>query len=98
MRASPRTRVAPAGAREGVPAGNVAARGVGTSDAAVLRHFPRGRLDQPRPEPGHAVGVDAAELLVIGTAGDDLADRLRAGEATSAVLLAATTLGLASTR
>lgn len=86
-----------AGARDGVPAGNIAAPPAGTPDAAVLRQFPRGRLDQPRQEPGHVVGVDAAELLVIGTAGDDLADRLRAGEATSAVLLAATTLGLAST-
>jgi hypothetical protein len=41
--------------------------------------------------------VDASALLVLATAGDDTADRLRAGEATSAVLLAATTLGLAST-
>ena len=47
--------------------------------------------------PGQEAGVDASELLVISTPGDDAADRLRAGEATSAVLLAATTLGLAST-
>ena len=40
---------------------------------------------------------DAAELLVIATSGDDVLDRLRAGEATSAVLLAATGLGLATT-
>ena len=65
--------------------------------AAPLRQFPRGRLDQPRRVPGQEAGVDASELLVISTAGDDVADRLRAGEATSAVLLAATTLGLAST-
>ena len=65
--------------------------------AAPLRQFPRGRLDQPRREPGQEAGLDASELLVIGTTDDDIADRLRAGEATSAVLLAATTLGLAST-
>ncbi len=34
-------------------------------------------------------------LLVLGTASDDPLSRLRAGEATSAVLLTATTLGLA---
>ncbi len=36
-------------------------------------------------------------MLVITTPGDDVPDRLRAGEATSAVLLAATRLGLATT-
>jgi hypothetical protein len=86
-----------AGARDGVPAGNIAPPSVGAVDAAPLRPFPRGRLDQPRWVPGEDAGADASELLVIGTAGDDIADRLRAGEATSAVLLAATTLGLAST-
>lgn len=39
---------------------------------------------------------DAAELLVLGTPSDDRMSQLRAGEATSAVLLTATTLGLAS--
>jgi hypothetical protein len=86
-----------AGARDGVPAGNIAPPLVGAVTAAPLRQFPRGRLDQPRRMPGQEAGVDASELLVISTAGDDVADRLRAGEATSAVLLAATTLGLAST-
>ncbi len=39
---------------------------------------------------------DAAELLVLGTPSDDRMSQLRAGEATSAVLLTATVLGLAS--
>jgi nitroreductase len=86
-----------AGARDGIPAGNIAPPLVGAVGATPLRQFPRGRLDQPRSEPGHEALVDASELLVVGTAGDGTADRLRAGEATSAVLLAATTLGLAST-
>jgi hypothetical protein len=86
-----------AGARDGVPAGNIAPSLVGSVRPAPLREFPRGRLDQPRREPGHEDAADASELLVIGTPDDDTADRLRAGEATSAVLLTATALGLAST-
>jgi nitroreductase len=86
-----------AGARDGVPAGNIASPPVGTIGPSPLRQFPRGRLDQPRPEEGQQPAVDASELLVVSTADDGLADRLRAGEATTAVLLAATTLGLAST-
>lgn len=86
-----------AGARDGVPAGNIAPPPIGERDAAPLRQFPRGRLDQPRWVPGEEIGADASELLVIGTTGDEPIDRLRAGEAVSAVLLAATTLGLAST-
>ncbi|WP_327117052.1 NAD(P)H nitroreductase [Nocardia sp. NBC_01730] len=39
---------------------------------------------------------DYAELLVLGTAADDRLSRLRAGEATSAVLLTATNVGLAT--
>lgn len=41
-------------------------------------------------------GADGATLLVLGTASDDVLSWLRAGEATSAVLLHATTAGLAS--
>ncbi|MGE3287111.1 MAG: NAD(P)H nitroreductase [Pseudonocardia sp.] len=41
-------------------------------------------------------GSDGAALLVLGTASDDLLSWLRAGEATSAVLLQATIAGLAS--
>lgn len=47
--------------------------------------------------PSHHPADAAAELLVIATLDDDTLDRLRAGEATSAVLLAATRLGLATT-
>jgi hypothetical protein len=43
-----------------------------------------------------AGGADGATLLVLGTASDDVLSWLRAGEATSAVLLHATTAGLAS--
>lgn len=39
---------------------------------------------------------DASVFLVIGTAADDVESRLRAGEATSAVLLEATVIGLAT--
>ncbi|WP_288049872.1 NAD(P)H nitroreductase [Nocardia sp.] len=45
-------------------------------------------------EPARA--PDYAELLVVGTTGDDRRSRLRAGEAASAVLLTATNIGLSS--
>ncbi len=48
------------------------------------------------PSLDDAVGADAAELLVLGTPSDDRMSQLRAGEGTSAVLLTATVLGLAS--
>ncbi|WP_432844997.1 Acg family FMN-binding oxidoreductase [Amycolatopsis sp. CA-161197] len=52
------------------------------------------------PELSEAVGAagedDETVLLVLSTASDDRLSRLRAGEATSAVLLTATSLGLAS--
>ncbi|MBH0781076.1 Acg family FMN-binding oxidoreductase [Nocardia bovistercoris] len=65
----------------------------------------------PRPRPGQGIPSrafaaprmvdtsrepDYAELLVIGTAGDDRETRLRAGEAVSAVLLTATNIGLST--
>jgi nitroreductase len=86
-----------AGARDGVPPENIAAAPVGTDTITPLRGFPRGRLSQPGQQPGRGSTPDASELLVVGTPGDDPVDRLRAGEATSAVLLAATRLGLATT-
>ena len=86
-----------AGSHDGVPLGNIAPHPVGTVNAAPLRPFPYGRLDQPPLEREHAVASDASELLVVCTPEDTVLDRLRAGEATSAVLLAATTLGLATT-
>jgi hypothetical protein len=70
---------------------------IGLSGVSPLRRFPRATLTQPPQQTGHRPAYDAAELLVITTPDDDPLDRLRAGEATSAVLLAATGLGLACT-
>jgi nitroreductase len=86
-----------AGARDGVPRASIAPAPVGAMHASPLRRFPHGQLAQPRQLPGHGTADDAAELLVIAMPGDGVLDRLRAGEATSAVLLAATRLGLATT-
>jgi nitroreductase len=86
-----------AGARDGLPAQSIAPAPVGAAGASPLRRFPRGQLTQPRQLPGHGPADDAAELLVIATPGDDPVDRLWAGEAASAVLLAATRLRLATT-
>jgi hypothetical protein len=83
--------------RDGVPSANVAAPPIGTLDPSPLRRFGRAGLAQAAQVPGHGRGDDAAELLVVTTAGDEILDRLRAGEATSAVLLAATRIGLATT-
>ncbi|GAB1510369.1 Acg family FMN-binding oxidoreductase [Actinophytocola sp. KF-1] len=64
------------------------------AQAAVIQAnaFPRGTLTAP---PGKRYGQQT-ELVVVATAGDDVLSRLRAGEATSAALLAATELGLAT--
>jgi nitroreductase len=86
-----------AGARDGVPRANIAASSAGSMSPVHLRWFPHGQLSQPHPPLGHGVDDDAAELLVVVTGTDGVLDRLRAGEATSAVLLAASRLGLAST-
>ena len=86
-----------AGAHDGIPAANVSPPPVGLSGVSPLRRFPRATLTQPPQQPGHGPVDDAAEFLVITTPGDAPLDRLRAGEATSAVLLAATGLGLACT-
>jgi nitroreductase len=85
------------GGHDGVPAANVAAPPIGAREPSPLRRFTRSELAQPPQQPGHGPADDAAELLVITTPGDDELDRLRAGEATSAVLLAATCIGLATT-
>ncbi|MGH4007145.1 MAG: Acg family FMN-binding oxidoreductase [Pseudonocardiaceae bacterium] len=86
-----------AGGRDGIPISNVPAPPVGLIQPSSLRQFPPGRLSQPSQLPGHGPADDAAEFLVIATHGDEPLDRLRAGEAISAVLLAATHLGLATT-
>jgi nitroreductase len=84
-------------ARDGVPATSIAPAPVGAVRATPLRRFPRGQLRQPRLRPGRGTVEDAAEILVVATPSDDVVDQLRAGEATSAVLLTATRLGLATT-
>lgn len=78
-------------ATEGVPAANAPASRTQHGDT-VLRTFPHGALAQA-PEDGED---DAGELLVLGTSSDDRISQLRAGEAVSAVLLAATEFHLAT--
>lgn len=75
----------------GVPARNTP---VPDPHAAVPgRVFAGAVLAQPDSAPGE---YDSGLVLALGTAADGPLDRLRAGEATSAVLLTATTKGLAS--
>lgn len=83
--------------RDGVSAAGVALEPIGLTGVSLLRRFPQGQLSQPPRSSGRISADDAAELLVIVTVHDDPLDWLRAGEATSAVLLAATGLGLATT-
>jgi len=85
-----------AGAHDGIAPGSIATLPVGATAGSPLRCFPGGRLDQP-PAPADGPADDSAELLVVATPGDGPLDRLRAGEATSAVLLAATRMRLATT-
>ncbi|HLU54832.1 MAG TPA: nitroreductase family protein [Pseudonocardia sp.] len=85
------------GGHDGVPATHVAAPPVGATAPSPLRRFGPTGLAQPTQTPGRGAGDDGAELLVLTTAADGPVDRLRAGEAASAVLLAATKLGLATT-
>jgi hypothetical protein len=85
------------GCHDGVPASHVAASVIDAIGPSPLRHFGTPGRAQAPWQPGHGTGEDAAELLVVTTAGDDVLDHLEAGEATSAVLLAATGLGHATT-
>lgn len=80
------------GAADGVLAANIPPPDSDYYGDGRVRMFPHGTLVQPR---GKTYDEQAA-LLVIATTGDDLLSRLRAGEATSAALLAATDLGLAA--
>lgn len=57
------------------------------------RLFAGAVLAQP---PNATIGADNGVLLALGTAQDDAAARLRAGEATSLLLLTATALGMAT--
>jgi hypothetical protein len=75
---------------DGVPAANVPAPDQSAGGVA-LRRFVSGELTEPRPD-----DPDGAVLMVLGTSSDDQLSRLRAGEAMSAVLLRAATLGLAT--
>lgn len=77
-------------ATAGVPARSVPAD---TAGAVSARAFAGGVLSQT---PDTAADQDNAVVLALGTAGDDRLSWLRAGEATSVVLLTATALGLAS--
>lgn len=78
-------------ATEGVPATNILSTPVRHGDTE-MRTFPGGVLEQAPP----GWEEDAGELLVLATSSDDRASRLRAGEAASAVLLAATDFRLAA--
>lgn len=86
-----------AGAHDGISPHTVAAAPIGATTGSALRPFPRAQLAQPPLPAGTGPADDAAELLILTRAHDEPLDRLRAGEATSAALLAATNLGLAST-
>ena len=86
-----------AASRDGVPASNVPPSPIGLVGSSPLRRFPRTGLAQPRHPATSGPSDDAAELLVLAADTDDELAWLRAGEATSAVLLAATQAGLATT-
>ncbi|MTD54607.1 Acg family FMN-binding oxidoreductase [Amycolatopsis pithecellobii] len=77
---------------EGVPSRNAPAPDP-TPGALPGRPFADPRLTQPEGARGED---DETVLIVLGTTSDDRMSRLRAGEATSAALLTATALGLAS--
>jgi nitroreductase len=79
------------GSRAGVPARNTP---VPDRTAAIPgRAFAAPVLAQP---PGASAADDHAVIVALGTEADDRLARLRAGEATSVVLLTATAMGLAS--
>jgi nitroreductase len=79
------------GSGAGVPARSVPAPAAGAPIPGRL--FADPLLAQP---PGAAPAEDRAVMLALGTEEDDRLAQLRAGEATSVVLLTATALGLAS--
>ncbi|WNV84811.1 Acg family FMN-binding oxidoreductase [Umezawaea sp. Da 62-37] len=78
-------------AEDGVPATSTPRTTVPHGDT-TMRAFPDGVLTQVR----EGWEDDAGELIVLATTADDRVSRLQAGEAMSAVLLAATDLGLAT--
>ncbi|GLY49870.1 nitroreductase family protein [Lentzea sp. NBRC 102530] len=80
------------GASAGVPAANIPVGSRQYGDLR-LREFAPGELAQTDRA---LIAEDAGSLLLLSTSSDDTLSRLRAGEATSAVLLEATAAGLAS--
>ncbi|WP_112274071.1 Acg family FMN-binding oxidoreductase [Lentzea terrae] len=80
------------GASAGVPAANIPS-GSHQYGNLRMREFAPGELLQ---SDRRLLGEDAGALLVLSTSSDDDLSRLRAGEATSAVLLEATSAGLAT--
>lgn len=78
---------------DGIEASTVAS-GVDLPGDVPMRRFTRGRLSQPTHSFEHS---DASTLMVLSARSDDRLGTLRAGEATGAVLLAATEMGLATT-
>ncbi|HEX8868100.1 MAG TPA: NAD(P)H nitroreductase, partial [Lentzea sp.] len=80
------------GASAGVPAANIPA-GSRQYGNLQMREFTPGALLQTNRL---LINQDAGSLVVLSTSSDDDLSRLRAGEATSAVLLEATSAGLAS--
>jgi nitroreductase len=80
------------GASAGVPAANIPA-GSHQYGNLRMREFAPGELLQSGQR---LLSEDAGSLLVLSTSSDDDLSRLRAGEATSAVLLEATAAGLAT--
>jgi len=82
-----------AGPDDGIPPGTVPS-GLSRPGDVPMRSFRQGTLAQPPHSFEHE---DASVLMVLGADRDDRLAALRAGEATSAVLLAATDFGLATT-
>jgi hypothetical protein len=79
---------------DGIDSRSVPAVPVDYLGEVPMRAFPRAGLAQSPHSFSHP---DASTLLVLSTSSDGRLDALRAGEATSAVLLAATDAGLATT-
>jgi hypothetical protein len=86
-----------ADSHDGVSADAVVDPLPGLVAASPLRRFPHGTLPQSHYATGSGDPDDAAELLVLTTQLDTPMQWLRVGEATSAVLLAATGMDLATT-
>jgi nitroreductase len=78
---------------DGIQAGSVPT-GIGNPGEVPMRWFPHAALAQ---SPRSFEHEDASALMILSSPSDDRLDVLRAGEATSAVLLAATELGLSTT-